>query len=56
MPTEKKRIQAYVTEETIHKFRIVTAINKKRSMSEYASELILKKIEEYEAEHGEIKI
>lgn len=56
MPTEKRRIQAYVTEDVIPKFRIITAIKGKRSMSEYAGELIKKEIEEYEAEHGEIKI
>ena len=56
MPTEKKRIQAYVTEEIIPKFRILTAIRGKRSMSEYAGELIKKEIEEYESRNGEIKI
>lgn len=56
MPTDKKRIQAYVTEETTKKFRIITAMHGKRSMSEYASELIIDKIREYETEHGEIRL
>lgn len=54
MATDKKRIQAYVTEETLDKFKVLSAI-KKKSMSEYASILIEKAIEGYEVEHGEIK-
>ena len=56
MGTDKKRIQAYVTEETIPKFRIITALMGKKSMSEYAGELIQECINKYEAEHGEIKL
>lgn len=56
MPTEKKRIQAYVDENTIPKFRIITALKGKRSMSEYAGELIKKEIEEYEKVNGEIRV
>lgn len=56
MPTEKKRIQAYVDENTIPKFRIITALKGKRSMSEYAGELIKKEIEEYEKKYGKIEI
>lgn len=55
MATDKKRIQAYVTEETIKKFKIVSA-TKNKSMSEYAGLLIEKAVEGYEVEHGEIKI
>lgn len=54
MATEKKRIQAYVPEEIIPKFRIITALNGYKSMSEYAGELITKTIEKYETKHGEI--
>ena len=56
MPTDKKRIQAYVTEETIPKFRIVTALKGYKSMSEYAGKLIEKSINEYEAQHGPIDL
>lgn len=56
MATNKKRIQAYVTEETIPKFRILTALKGYKSMSEYAGELIKESIEKYEKENGEIKI
>jgi hypothetical protein len=55
MATDKKRIQAYVTEETVNKFRIVAA-TKGKSMSEYSALLIEKAVEGYEVEHGEIKI
>ena len=55
MATTKKRIATYVTEETIKKFKIVAA-TKNKSMSEYAEILILKAIEKYEIECGEIKI
>lgn len=56
MATNKKRIQAYVEEEIIPKFRIITALKGYKSMSEYAGELIEKSIEEYEAQHGPIEI
>lgn len=55
MATDKKRIQAYVTQETVDKFKVVSA-TKKKSMSEYAAVLIEKSIEGYEVEHGEIKL
>lgn len=55
MATDKKRIAAYVTQETVDKFKVVAA-TKKKSMSEYNAILIEKAIEGYEVEHGEIKI
>lgn len=55
MATDKKRVQAYVTQETLDKFKVVSAI-KKMSMSEYSALLIEKSIEGYEIEHGKIKI
>ena len=55
MATDKKRIATYVTEETIKKFKIVSA-TKNKSMSEYAAILIEKAIEGYEVEHGKINI
>lgn len=55
MATTKKRIAAYVTEETVKKFKIVAATRNK-SMSEYAELLIQKAVEGYEVEHGAIKI
>lgn len=55
MATDKKRIAAYVTEETVNKFKVVSA-TKNKSMSEYAAVLIEKAIEGYEVEHGQIKI
>lgn len=55
MATDKKRIAAYVTEETVNKFKVVSA-TKNKSMSEYAAVLIEKAIEGYEVEHGKIKI
>lgn len=55
MSTDKKRIQAYVTQEMLDKFKVVSA-TKRMSMSEYASKLIEKSIEGYEVEHGKIKL
>lgn len=54
MATDKKRIQAYVTEETVKKFKIVSA-TKGKSMSEYSALLIEKAVEGYEIEHGKIQ-
>lgn len=56
MATDKKRIQAYVEEEIIPKFRIITALKGYKSMSEYAGELIEQSIEEYEDQHGPIRV
>jgi hypothetical protein len=56
MSTNKKRIQAYVTETTIPKFRIITALKGKKSMSEYAGELIENEIKKYESRNGEIHV
>lgn len=53
MATTKKRIATYVTEETVQKFKVVSA-TKNKSMSEYAAVLIEKSIEGYELEHGKI--
>lgn len=55
MSTDKKRVQAYVTQETLDKFKVVSA-TKKMSMSEYSALLIEKSIEGYEIEHGKIVI
>jgi len=55
MSTDKKRIAAYVDQETIDKFKIVSA-TKGKSMSEYTAILIEKAIEGYEIEHGKIYI
>lgn len=55
MSTEKKRIAAYVTEETVKKFKVVSA-TKGKSMSEYAAVLIEKSIEGYEVEKGTIEL
>lgn len=55
MSTDKKRIAAYVTEETVNKFRVLSA-TKNKSMSEYTAILIEKAIEGYEVEHGEIHV
>lgn len=55
MSTDKKRVQAYVTQETLDKFKVVSA-TKKMSMSEYSALLIEKSIEGYEIDHGKIVI
>lgn len=55
MSTDKKRIAAYVTEQTVRKFNVVSA-TKGKSMSKYLETLIQKAIEGYEVEHGEIKV
>lgn len=55
MATDKKRIQAYVTDKTLKKFKVVSA-TKNKSMSEYAALLIEKAVAGYEVENGEIKI
>ncbi len=55
MATTKKRIAAYVTDDTVKKFKIVAA-TKNKSMSEYAELLIMKAVEGYEIENGIIKI
>lgn len=55
MSTDKKRIQAYVDQDTLDKFKVVSA-TKRMSMSEYAAKLIEKSIDGYEVENGKIKI
>ena len=55
MATTKKRIAAYVTENTVKKFKIVAA-TKNKSMSEYTELVIQKAIDGYEVEHGPIEI
>lgn len=55
MATDKKRIAAYVPEEIVKKFKVVSA-TKGKSMSEYTAVLIEKAIDGYEVENGEIKI
>lgn len=55
MATDKKRIATYVAEETIKKFKVVSA-TKGKSMSEYTAILVENTIKDYEKEHGEIKI
>lgn len=55
MATTKKRIAAYVTDETVKKYKVVAA-TKNKSMSEYTKQLIIKAIEGYEVEHGEIRV
>ncbi len=55
MATTKKRIAAYVTDETVKKYKVVAA-TKNKSMSEYTEQLIIKAIEGYEVEHGEIRV
>ena len=55
MATTKKRIAAYVTDETVKKYKVVAA-TKNKSMSEYTEQLIIKAIEAYEVEHGEIRV
>ena len=55
MATTTKRIAAYVTDETVKKYKVVAA-TKNKSMSEYTEQLIIKAIEGYEVEHGEIRV
>ena len=55
MATTKKRIAAYVTDETVKKYKVVAA-TKNKSMSEYTEQLIIKAIKGYEVEHGEIRV
>ena len=55
MSTTKKRITTYVPEKTVRKFKIISA-TKNLSMSEYTEKLIQNLIDQYEADHGEIKI
>lgn len=55
MPSNKPRIATYTTEESVRKLKIISAYCNK-SMSEYMGYLIDKAIEEYEKEHGEIKL
>lgn len=55
MATSKKRIATYVPDETVKKFRVVSAL-KNKSMSEYTETLIQEVINQYEAEHGPIEV
>lgn len=55
MSTDKKRIATYVSDDTVKKFKVVSA-SKNKSMSEYAAVLIEKAIEGYEVENGKIKV
>lgn len=56
MPTNKKRIQIYINEKTIKKFRVISALKGYKSMSEYAGKLVEKSIQDYESKHGEIQL
>lgn len=55
MPSNKPRIATYTSDENRDKFKVISAIHK-MSMSEYLEYLINKEIEQYEKEHGTIKI
>lgn len=55
MPSNKPRVATYTTEKNIRKLRVISAYGNK-SMSEYIGYLIDKAIEEYEQQHGEIKL
>ncbi len=56
MPTNKKRIQIYINEKKIKKFRVISALKGYKSMSEYAGTLVEKSIQDYESKHGEIQL
>ena len=55
MPSKKPYIQIRTDEKTIQKFNFI-ADKDRRSMSNLGEVLIINHIEEYEAEHGEIRI
>ena len=55
MPSKKPYIQIRTTDETIKKFDYIASKNN-RSMSNMGETIILEYIQQYEAEHGEIKI
>lgn len=55
MPSERPKIVIYSDKETIEKLLVISAKDK-RKISNYCDMLIQKHIEEYETEHGEIKI
>ena len=55
MPSKKPYIQIRTKEETIKKFDYIANKNN-RSMSNMGETIILEYIQQYETEHGEIKI
>lgn len=55
MATDKKPISAYVDEQTKKKAAII-AKSEGRTLSNYFGFIISKIVQEYEQEHGEIKI
>lgn len=54
MPTNKPQLKTYVDTTTYEKFKII-ADKENRSISNFLELLILKEIERYENEHGNIK-
>ena len=55
MPSYKPRITIYSTEEITKKLAYISKVEN-RSASKHAEYLIIKAIENYEAEHGEIPL
>lgn len=55
MPSKKPIIAVYTEKKTIEKMKILSKIEN-RSISQQTEHLIQKYINEYEKEHGEIKI
>lgn len=55
MASNKPQIKAYIEPEIYLKFKKV-AEKKNRSISNLIEYLAIKEVEQYEAEHGEIKI
>ena len=55
MPSNKPSLQAVVSKETYNKVKYL-AKNDERSLSQYTARIVERYIEEYEKQHGEIKI
>lgn len=55
MPTNKPKVQTLLTTKYFNKFKVI-ADQEERSISQMAAKMIESYIDEYEREHGEIKI
>lgn len=55
MPSNKNQIKAYIANDIYEKIKII-AKKENRSISNEIKYLTMKKIEDYENEHGEIRL
>ena len=55
MPTQKKLVKGYITEEIYEKFKTIAKLEK-RSVSNYIEYLATETVNNYESQHGTIDV